>query len=194
MKGFAVIIVGYQGAGKTLLVKDLIKKVDKDRLRILDINEEYEEFTDLVYRDEEDLLDKDTFTEDMITQKEKIFIIEDATVIFSNRKGYNERLAMAIIGKRHSKNVYVFLFHCLRVIPIDVYDYADEIWLLKTADKEKNVYQKYDGSGIEDLWEEVKKLPEYEWTEKEPVPVKDKHFKVMQIKKGKIDKTVTRSL
>jgi len=191
MKGFALIIVGYQGAGKSLLTKELAKKVHRNRLRILDVYEEYEDFTDIVYRDNEDLLDKESFIEDMIKEKEKMFITEDATFIFSHR-GYDERLVRAIVGKRHSENIYIFLFHSLRVVPIDVYDFCDELWLLKTADKEKTVLRKYEGTGIEDLYFAVRDLPEFEWSEKQPVPVRDKHYKVMQIKKGKIDKTVSR--
>jgi len=194
MKGFALIIVGYQGAGKSLLSKDIIKNATAERLRILDIYEEYLEFTnnELQYIDEEDLIDPDSFTEDMIKMKDKIFIAEDATFIFPHR-GYDKRLVRAIVGKRHSKNVYIFLFHSLRVIPIDVYAYSDEIWLLKTSDTEDGLWDKYKGTGVMELWNEVNQLPEFEWSEKQPLPIRDKHFKVMQIKKGKIDKTVTRS-
>jgi hypothetical protein len=194
MKGFAVIIVGYQGAGKSLLSKNVIKKANHDRLRILDIYEEYLDFTDgeLQYIDEEDLIDPDAFTEDMIKLKDKIFVAEDATFIFPHR-GYDKRLVRAIVGKRHSGNVYMFLFHSLRVIPIDVYAYADEIWLLKTADTEDGLKDKFKGTGVIELWQEVNKLPEFEWSEKQPLPLRDKHYKVMQIKKGKIDKTVTRN-
>lgn len=192
MKGFTLIIVGYQGAGKSLLVKDIIKKVSRDRIRVFDVNDEYSDFTDVDYRDEDGVLDKEAFRNDMITLKDTIFVVEDATVIFSNRKGYDEKLAMAIIGKRHSHNVYIFLFHAMRVIPVDVYEFSDELWLLKTADKEKTVYSKYDGTGAEELWEEVKSLPEFEWSEKQQVPIRDTHYKVMQIKRGKTDRTVER--
>ena len=180
MKGFAVIIVGYQGAGKSLLVKNTIKNVAHERLRILDIYEEYLDFTngELQYIDEEeDLIDPDKFTEDMIHLKDKIFVAEDATFIFPHR-GYDKRLVRAIVGKRHSGNVYFFLFHALQVIPTDVYMYSDEIWLLKTADKEDGLKDRYKGTNVIELWKEVEKLPEFEWSEKQQVPIRDKHFKI----------------
>lgn len=190
MKGAAIIIVGYQGAGKTLLSKSLIKSVHSSNLRILDINNEYTEFGGRV-ADKEGEPDFDTYIEMMIAEKKKVFVTEDATVIFSHR-GYDPRLVRAIIKKRHSENVYIFLFHSLRVIPRDVFEYSDELWLLKTADTDDTIAGKYKGTGVIELLNDVRALPEFEWTKSHPLPLRDKHFKVLQIKKGKVDKTVTR--
>jgi len=191
MKGFAVIIVGYQGAGKSLLSKELIKEAHPTRLRILDINREYVDKHPVV-ADEEGEPDFETYIEMMIREKQKIFVTEDATTIFSHR-GYDPRLVRAIIKKRHSENVYIFLFHSLRVVPRDVFEYSDELWLLKTADTDDTIAGKYKGTGVQELLTEVRKLPEFEWSKSQPLPVRDKHFKVMQIKKGKVDNTVKRS-
>jgi len=179
MKGLALIIVGYQGAGKTLLTKQLIKNIHPERLRIMDVNNEYG-----VGRP-----DFEVFTNQMINETEKVFIVEDATVIFSHR-GYNRELVESVISKRHTKNVYVFLFHSLRVVPRDVFEYSDELWLLKTADTDDTLNSKYKGTGVQELLDEVRTLPEFEWSEKQQFPVRDIHYKVLQIKKGKLDQTV----
>ncbi len=188
MKGAAVIIVGYQGAGKSLLAKAMIKSVHYSNLRILDINKEYDAGQ---VADDQGEPDFDTYIEQMIVEKKKVFVTEDATTIFSHR-GYDARLVRAIIKKRHSENVYIFLFHSLRVVPRDVFEYSDELWLLKTADTDDSIQTKYKGTGVLELMNDVRQLPEFEWTKSQPIPVRDKHYKVLQIKKGKIDKTVKR--
>jgi len=187
MKGFVLIIVGYQGAGKSLLAKKIIEGVHPDRLRILDINNEYSEIGGVV-ADDEGEPDFDTYSEMMIREKEVVFITEDATTIFPHR-GYDKNLVRAIIKKRHSKNTYIFLFHSLRVVPRDVFEYADELWLLKTADTEDS-FDRFKGTGLLETFNEVQTLPEFEWSKQQPLPIRDKHYKVLQIKRGKLDKTV----
>lgn len=191
MKGASIIIAGYQGAGKTLLAKSIIEPVHEDRLRILDINDEYGEFGKGIVKDKEGEPDFETYSQMMIRDRQKIFLTEDATTIFPHR-GYDLNLVRAIIKKRHSQNVYLFLFHSLRVVPRDVFEYSDELWLLKTADTDDSIASKYKGTGVQELLEEVRKLPEYEWSKSQPLPVLNKHYKVLQIKKPKVDKTVTR--
>lgn len=183
MKGAAIIIVGYQGAGKSLLAKAIIKNVHPKRLCILDINNEYSD-----YGAEEP--DFDDFTNQMLTRKETVFICEDSTTIFSHR-GYDVNLVRAIIKKRHSKNVFVFLFHSLRVIPRDVFEYSDQLWLLKTNDTDDTVQKKYQGTGVLELITEVRQLPPFKFIKgKQELPVQDLHYKVLDIKGGKSDITV----
>ncbi len=74
MKGLAIIIVGYQGAGKSLLAKSIIKPVHSSNLRILDINNEYTEFGGVV-SDDEGEPDFETFQESMIKDKKKFWTI-----------------------------------------------------------------------------------------------------------------------
>jgi len=197
MKGLAIVIVGYQGAGKSLLAKSLIKGVHPTRLAILDINREYvEQHPDSVVAvtegPEKGEPDFDRYIEMMIKEKGKIFVTEDATVIFSHR-GYDPNLVRAIIKKRHSGNVYIFLFHSLRVVPRDVFEYSDELWLLKTADTDDSISGKYKGTGVQELLDEVRQLPEFEYSRKQKLPVRDEHYKVLFIKKAKVDKTVSKT-
>jgi archaellum biogenesis ATPase FlaH len=195
MKGVAIIIVGYQGAGKTLLSKALLKGAHHSRIKILDINDEYKkEFpsSPVMKVNAKGKLrpDKQMFREMMIDMDNTIFVCEDATVVFSHRS-YDEELLEAIVAKRHSGNMYLFLYHSLRSIPRDVYDYFDELWLLKTADSDDAI-TKFRGTGVQELLNEVRLLPEFEYSERQKLPIRDKHFKVLQIKKGKLDKTVSR--
>jgi len=193
MKGLAIVIVGYQGAGKSLLAKSLIKGVHPTRLAILDINREYvEEHPESVIADKQGEPDFDRYIEMMITEKQRIFVTEDATTIFSHR-GYDPRLVRAIIKKRHSGNVYIFLFHSLRVVPRDVFEYSDELWLLKTADTDDSISGKYKGTGVQELLDAVRQLPEFEYSRKQKLPVRDEHYKVLFIKKAKVDKTVSKT-
>lgn len=195
MKGAVIIICGYQGAGKSLLTKEFIKPVHPKRLRILDINAEYvEKYPDSVvairsgeFKGEPDF---EQFEYEMIHAKETVFVGEDATVVFSHR-GYNKELVRAIIKKRHSKNIYLLLFHSLRVVPRDVFEYADELWLLKTADTDDTIAMKYRGTGVQELVNEVRLLEDYHWSERQQVPIRDRHYKVLKIKKGQLDKNKT---
>ncbi len=190
MKGFSLIIVGYQGAGKSLLAKNLIKKIHPSRLHILDIYNEYDYIPGADrYLTVNNRLDFDRFKNDMVTLEGRIFIAEDATIIFSHR-GRSQELLESIIGKRHSQNTYIFLFHSLRAIPRDVFDYSDQLWLLKTGERSDIVESNFKGTDVIEVFEQVKNMPEFEWSERQPLPIADKHYKVMQIKKGKIDRTV----
>jgi hypothetical protein len=191
MNGLVAIIVGYQGAGKSCLVRSMIEPVHGSRLKILDVNNEYENVKGAdryILTTPKGLhkIDFDRFTSDMTELKETVFVIEDATTIFSHR-GYDPELLRALIGKRHTKNIYLLLFHSLRVIPRDVFEYADDLYLLKTADTDDIVNTKFRGTGVTELLAEVRNLPDFKWSEKQKFPVKDTHYKILRIKKGKVD-------
>lgn len=133
--GKAIIVVGATGSGKSTFVKRLIAPVDVDRLHVYDVNREY--FPD------EPLPDIDDFLLSVSGVTESILIFEEATVFFSNR-GSNKMMRKLLVGKRHSRNVVILLFHSVRAIPFYIFDLCNFVVLFHTNDEENIVREKFE--------------------------------------------------
>lgn len=133
--GKAIIIVGATGSGKSTLTKRLIAPVDVNRLFVYDVNAEY--FPDEV------LPDIDDFLLQVKGVRESVIVFEEATVFFSNR-GSNKMMRKLLVGKRHSHNAIILLFHSIRAIPYYIFDLVNYIIVFHTNDEEKIVAEKFE--------------------------------------------------
>lgn len=132
--GKAFIIVGATGSGKSTLTKRLIAPVDVNRLFVYDVNAEY--FPDEI------LPDIDDFLLQVKGVRESVIVFEEATVFFSNR-GSNKMMRKLLVGKRHSHNTIILLFHSIRAIPYYISDLVSYIFVFHTNDEEKIVAEKF---------------------------------------------------
>lgn len=124
MKAFA--IVGATGSGKTYFTKRLVDNIlpKGSRPLVFDVNREWGETT---------LPPIGEFL-DMATQaRGRVIVFEDATVFFSN-KGRSERMVELLVGKRHTRNTVILLFHGLIDVPLYVYRLCNFIVIHKTGD------------------------------------------------------------
>lgn len=68
--------------------------------------------------------------------------IEEATGLFPNGRIPNEMVEM-ILSKRHTGNDWILVFHNMHRVPIQLYEFIDELYLFKTNDVERNIKAKF---------------------------------------------------
>ena len=180
----AIILVGATGCGKTVFTKRIIKGVNKKALLVFDVNDEYGEFYDEEFTpDMDDFLDK---IYDQKTKKHKVkncvCLFEDATSFFSTR-GRDDLMVKLLVGKRHSNNTYILLFHSMQDVPKYIIRKCTDMVIFKTLDDPKYVEQNFNYSGIYKNWKEVdektKKNPFYSSQPPPKNTVPDfKHFRL----------------
>lgn len=143
----AILIVGNTGTGKTIYTQKLIKG---KKNFVFDVNCEYENFNRFT-----EIAEMENFFLQIAETKNTIIVIEEATIFFNNRK-YNDKLNSFLVGKRHSKNTFIFLFHSLRVIPLYIIDFTDYIILFKTNDH-PDIIKKFENiNNFQNFFNEVK--------------------------------------
>jgi len=144
------IIVGMTGTGKTTHVKSLIKSLDINKVLIYDTNREY-----LLENNLPDFID---FLQMLINARNKVVIIEDAT-IFLKKRGYTAEIEKSMVQRRHTSNYIFLLFHSINKIPSYIIELANIITIFKTGDKIDNVI-KLDNEIILNTFIEVNQHPD----------------------------------
>ena len=108
-----------------------------------DINREYVNS----FGESENLYSKfvsiDDFLKTVKNAVNSCIIFEEATAFFSN-KGINSKILMDLqVRKRHTNNVIVFVFHSLRQIPVEIFDFCNYLILFNTNDRADIVISKF---------------------------------------------------
>jgi hypothetical protein len=149
---FAVIIVGSRGTGKSTLTKNILTSFPLKTRLIFDPNVEYSE--GIRY------YDFDKFLSETQTRTYKVFVFEEATgFIGINSPKLN--LTNMLIRLRHKNNSVIFIFHSLRSIPIQIFDFVDKLFVFKTNDRPDLIKKKYaDVLNSSDI-EKIKNLKPY---------------------------------
>lgn len=143
-------IVGGEHTGKTTFTKKLIAG---KRSIIHDINNEY-------YQNEKYTLPSiDQFVNQARQVKNTIVVFEEATIAFGNRKRQDLVIDLCV-RKWHSGNYYIFVFHTLRSIPVEIFDSCNRITLFKTGDRPDFLSGRLEGYGLEKHWNEIKSHPD----------------------------------
>lgn len=168
------IVAGQTGSGKSFFIKNsLIPEMKKRDYKffIFDINKEYlnvfqpdEEFKNFYVP----FVGIDDFLTRVKPQINSCLIFEEATAFFSN-KGINSKILLDLqVRKRHTNNVIIFVFHSLRQIPVEIFDFCNYLILHKTNDRADIVNAKFKfNPDILDTFELVKRS-------------KDKHFHIIK--------------
>lgn len=145
------IVMGAPGMGKSPFSQ---KMIHGRRCLVFDINDEYGARTK--YKGQTPILlssdvrqercryvgdDIGVFTKLAMAKKNTIVIFEEATAFFRGKqKHLTSRL---IIGRIHTGNTYVFLFHSINRVPPELMEIADIAVLFKTNDEDDTVKRKY---------------------------------------------------
>lgn len=134
--GKAIIIVGATGEGKTSLLRKLIyyHQIHTTRLEVYDVNNEW--FPG------KPLPDIDEFLIRVFPLKHRVIIFEDATSFFDTRSN-DKMLKKMLVGKRHSHNCIILIFHSVRDIPYYIYTKCNYAIVLRTNDDDKLVQGKH---------------------------------------------------
>lgn len=139
IKGNVYIVCGFPEAGKSYFARSLLLKLKPQNVIVFDVNNEWGP-SGKYYLGKGSLAcypDLDKFLPIVKKATKKVILIEDATAHLSNR-GYSDTLAKLIVGRRHSFNTYILLYHSIRSIPLYIKDVTTTIFLKKTADNIKD--------------------------------------------------------
>ena len=141
------------GQGKSTYLKKLIEESGR-RAMIYDVNNEHGQGRKL--EDFNDFLTRATKV------KGHLIAFEEATIFFSS-KSSDKQMRELLIRKRHTNNLIVLLFHSIRSIPIDIFDFVNYYVLFKTNDREALLRTKYKESQILDDYLSLKEMPNHSY-------------------------------
>jgi len=145
------IVMGAPGMGKSPFAQ---KMIEGRRCLVFDVNNEYG--TRTKYPGQRAIClssdvrqprarfvgdDITVFTKLAMERKESVVILEEATAFFRGRQ--QKLTSRMIIGRIHTGNTYVFLFHSINRVPPELMEIADIAVLFKTNDEEDTVKRKY---------------------------------------------------
>lgn len=134
---YCFIVIGMTGQGKSYFTKSYI---DGKKCYVFDVNNEYDlplngERSKNVSCDEKD------FIKNCFLKKQTICVFEEATGFFEGRT--SKEVRRLIVNKRHTQNVYFFLFHTISSVPPRMLQMANFVVLFKTLDEDYQVENKY---------------------------------------------------
>lgn len=146
--GKVILIAGARGTGKTWLLKDRLKLVNKSALLIHDPNGEYKDLFPYP------LLSFDEFTAKATMVRGAVIAIEEATIYLNNR-GSNSDVIDFLVKSRHRGNTIFLVYHSLRAIPRYIFELSDYVILKKTGDAENEVDRKFENQALTTAFREV---------------------------------------
>ena len=154
-----IIIVGGTGQGKSTFVnKNLLKnQIKKNQFNkdvfclspasrnqyIFDINNEYILPDDSVLRPHMRNVNCDDkqFINNCAQVKNTNIVFEDASGFLRGKQ--SKQVARLIVGRRHTNNNYIILFHSINRVPPELMEYCNYFVLFKTNDNLKDIDQKF---------------------------------------------------
>lgn len=125
------------GQGKSYFVK---KYIHGRKTYVFDVNNEYN-LPSSGERSKNISCDERDFIKNCFLKKETICVFEEATGFFEGRTSRD--LRRLIVNKRHTKNVYIFMFHSISSIPPRLLQLSNFVILFKTLDEDYQVEGKY---------------------------------------------------
>ncbi len=148
MNSKVILVVGQKHAGKTTLVRSMVKPVHPSNLILFDPNGQYSD----IYK--KPFMKFNEFTEFAATVWNAVIVIEESTVYISHAPMMDVKDFCA--GARNRSNMVILVFHSLRTLPRYVYDLAEIIYLGKTRDDADYISKKNDDPGLTETFLEVK--------------------------------------
>lgn len=134
---YCFIIVGMTGQGKSFFVNNYI---GGRKCYVFDINNEYN-LPLTGDRSKNVSCDENDFIKNCFLKKDTICVFEEATGFLEGKTAKN--LRRLIVNKRHTKNVYFFVFHSISSVPPRILQLSNFVVLFKTNDEDYQVQDKY---------------------------------------------------
>ena len=127
------------------------------KVYVFDVNNEFEELEKTQGWKRHTKLDKKLFLSEVSEMRNTVVLVEDATGFFSSR--VNEKMLQLAQGKRHTGNVYIFLFHTVYYIPENLQTFANYTVIFRTNDEPGKVFKKFPGFAA--CVARLKRMPKY---------------------------------
>lgn len=144
--------MGAPGMGKSPFAQ---KMIEGRRCFVFDINNEYGTKTKYAGQTPINLStnvrdvrsryvgwDVKQFSELAMQKLNTVILFEEATAFFRGKQA--QLTSRIMIGRRHTKNVLVFLFHSINRVPPELMEMADIAVLFPTNDQPKTISRKYE--------------------------------------------------
>lgn len=145
------VVIGAPGMGKSPFAQ---KMIEGRKCLVFDVQNEYGLKTKYIGQKAINLssnvndprarfigFDIKTFTLSAMKRIESVIIMEEATAFFRGKQ--SQLTSQLVIGRKHTKNVLVFLFHSINRVPPEIMEMCEYVVLLKTNDEERIVKHKY---------------------------------------------------
>lgn len=140
---YLTVICGETGSGKSSIAKEIVKK--SGHVNVYDVQNEYGLKAYPGDRKRFCLSPPKHNIKHFIKVVQNttgfLHVIEEGTGVFKGTVG--KEFIGEILGKRHTGNRFVLIFHQLHRIPPDLYEFIDVLVMFRTGDLEKNIKSKY---------------------------------------------------
>lgn len=163
---FMQLIIGAPGMGKSPYAQSMIQG---RRCFVFDVNNEYGSRTKYPGQTAINLStnknadrsrfigwDIKTFLDIALTKKNTVIVMEEATAFFRGRQ--SQLTSRLIIGRKHTGNVLLFLFHSINRVPPELMEMTEWVILLKTNDEPRRVSAKYEA--LLEPYRRLKSMPD----------------------------------
>lgn len=159
------LVIGAPGMGKSPYAQ---KMIEGRRCFVFDVNNEYGNRTKYPGQKPLNLStdikaercryvgwDVKHFLELALQKKNTVIIMEEATAFFRGRQ--SQLTSRLIIGRKHTGNVLVFLFHSINRVPPELMEMTEWVILLKTNDEPSRISSKY--AQLIDPYKKLRDMP-----------------------------------
>lgn len=160
---YLILVIGHTGQGKTTWVNNFIKN---KKQYVFDVNNEYRNLpadnrvlpamrnTDMNVR---------RFLEISKGLRNYNIVFEDATGFFRGKQSAD--LIKQIVGKRHTGNNFLILFHSINRVPPELMEMSNYVILFKTNDNFEIVEKKFKNPVITSTFLKLQKMKQYSYFE-----------------------------
>lgn len=160
---YLILIIGHTGEGKTTFLK---KFINGKKQYIFDVNNEYNYLPDDLQIGPQ-MRNKDLNIKRFLSTCEGIknynIVFEDATGFFRGKQ--SEQLSRLIVGKRHSGNNFIFLFHSINRVPPEIMEISNYIVLFRTNDNIDIIDKKFKNEKLNNAFLQLRKMKKYSFIE-----------------------------
>lgn len=140
----SILIIGGEGEGKTTLCKKILTKITGKKV-IMDLHSDYTDFQkNFVFSG------FPSFMESIADLKDTTFVFEEITPFLRHGKVPDKLIEMLVLrrgGKGRVSgekgNFFIFLFHSLHSVPMELISFSNYIYLFKTGDNITYINQKF---------------------------------------------------
>jgi len=160
---YLILIVGHTGQGKTTWLNNFIKG---KRQYVFDVNNEYgslpnDSRVSPAMRNTD--MNVKRFLDISKGLRNYNIVFEDATGFFRGKQSAD--LIKQIVGKRHTGNNFLILFHSINRVPPELMEMSNYVILFKTNDNFEIVEKKFKNKRITDTFLQLQKMKQYSYFE-----------------------------